>query len=98
MVFVKKSKLKNKAILVDTINYGPQSVKVRHKKGVNVLYNGGAATWGELKAIDKAPWNTIPPGIGKDVNSTSSAYNNAVLNEAASPPSGLWIDLDRQSN
>ena len=96
--FVQKSKLKNKAILVDQVNYGPQSVKVRHKKGVNVLYNGGGAMWVELKAIDKAPWNTIPPGIGKDVSSTSSTYNAAMLDETANPPSGLWIDLDRQSN
>jgi hypothetical protein len=55
----------------------------------------------EYKAFDKPKWNLIPPGIGKDVNSTDGQYNLSMLDEsitAAHPqPTGLWIDLDRQS-
>jgi len=93
--FVRLAQLKNKAILSDQVNYGPQSVRVRHYRGINVLYANGSAKWVELKQFDKAPWNTIPPGIGKDVASTASKYNSAMLDEATDPPSGLWVDLDK---
>ena len=103
--FLKNSQLKGKAILADTVNYGPQSVKVRHVRGVNVLYATGSAQWVELKAFERKndpkplpnPWHTIPPGIGTDVNSTDTKYNDALLNEANNPPTGVWIDLDAQS-
>lgn len=95
--FLRASQLKNKAIMADLVNYGPQSVKARHKKGINVLYATGGARWVEYKAFDKPGWNTIPPGIGRDLNSTSSAYNSDMLDEAATPPRGLWVDLDKQS-
>jgi len=93
--FVRLAQLKNKCILSDTTNYGPQSVKARHKKGVNALYANGSAKWVDLKQFDKPNWNKIPPGIGTDVNSTSSAYNLDMLDEAANPPRGYWIDLDK---
>ena len=103
--FLKNAQLKNKAILADTVNYGPQSVKVRHVRGVNVLYATGSAQWVELKSFERRndpkplpnPWHTIPPGIGTDVNSTDVKYNDALLNEANNPPTGVWIDLDAQS-
>jgi len=101
--YLRRSQLKNKAIMSDTTNYGPQSVKVRHKLGVNVLYNGGGAAFVPNKAFDNldpqlpSHWKDIPPGIGTDVNSTSSAYNDAILNEAASPQTGIWLGFDRQS-
>jgi hypothetical protein len=79
------------------VNYGPQSVRVRHKNGVNVLYANGSAQWVDYKAIDKPPWNQIPPGLGRDDQSTSTANNDAMLNEALDPPRGLWIELDKQS-
>ena len=108
--FLKNSQLKSKAILADTVNYGPQSVKVRHVRGVNVLYASGMAQWVELKAFERKndpkpladPWNSIPPGIGFDNGSTATKYNDALLNEAGEgskggPPVGVWIDLDAQS-
>jgi prepilin-type N-terminal cleavage/methylation domain-containing protein len=93
--FVRLAQLKNKAILSDTTNYGPQSVKARHKKGVNALYANGSAKWVDLKQFDKPDWNKIPPGIGTDINSTASQYNDDMLDEAANPPRGYWIDLDK---
>jgi hypothetical protein len=108
--FVQKSKLKNKALLVDQVNYGPQSVKVRHKKGVNVLYNGGSAAFVPVESFinfDDARissgnrWKDIPPGIGADTASTASKYNDAILNEgmiSAHPqPTGIWLAFDLQS-
>ncbi|MEA2707740.1 MAG: hypothetical protein QOF78_341 [Phycisphaerales bacterium] len=108
--FLKNSQLKSKAILADTVNYGPQSVVVRHVRGVNVLYASGMAQWVELKAFERKndpsplqnPWHKIPPGIGADINSTDVKYNDALLNEAGAgslggPPVGVWIDLDAQS-
>jgi prepilin-type N-terminal cleavage/methylation domain-containing protein len=106
--FLKNSQLKSKAILADTVNYGPQSVKVRHVRGINVLYASGMAQWVELKAFErkdstlKEPWHKIPPGIGWDQNSTAFKYNDALLNEAGAdslggPPVGVWYDLDLQS-
>ena len=78
---------------------------VRHVRGVNVLYASGMAQWVDLKAFERKndpsplpnPWNKIPPGIGTDVNSTDTKYNDALLNEASNPPTGVWIDLDGQS-
>lgn len=106
--YLKKSQLKNKAIMSDTTNYGPQSIKVRHKRGVNVLYNGGAAAWVELKWFEDIDptiltnkWKNIPPGIGKDTASTDSKYNDAILNEAIAgthtAPTGIWLGFDRAS-
>ena len=108
--FLRRSQLKNLAILSDMTNYGPQSVKVRHKKGVNVLYNSGSALFVELKAFydidpnipDARRWKSIPPGIGTDVNSTSTTYNDAILNESGgtpqgSAPTGIWLGFDKQS-
>jgi prepilin-type N-terminal cleavage/methylation domain-containing protein len=105
--FLKNSQLKSKAILADTVNYGPQSVKVRHVRGVNVLYASGMAQWVDLKAFEGRnngladAWYTIPPGIGTDSSSTATKYNDALLNEAGVPPRnvpvGVWVDLDAQS-
>jgi prepilin-type N-terminal cleavage/methylation domain-containing protein len=101
--FLRLAQLKNKAILSDLVNYGPQSVRVRHKKGINVLYANGSAKWVELKAFERREdtsqyaWHKIPSGIGEDINSTRSEYNNAMLDEVNNPPRGVWIDLDKQS-
>ena len=104
--FVRLSQFKNKSLLSDTMNYGPQSVKARHKDGVNVLYASGAAQWVDKKAwwdVDDKyiasgkRWKDIPPGIGQDVASTSSVYNEAILNESGSPRTGIWMAFDSQS-
>ncbi len=104
--FIRLSQFKNKSLMSDTMNYGPQSVKARHKDGVNVLYASGSAQWVEKKAwwdVDDKyiasgkRWKDIPPGIGADVSSTSSVYNDAILNEAASPRTGIWMAFDQQS-
>jgi len=104
--YIRRSQLKNKAIFSDTTNYGEQSIRGRHKTGVNVLYNTGSAAYVPLKAFENVDptinspdrWIDIPPGIGTDVNSTNSIYNDAILNEARNPPTGIWLGFDRQSN
>jgi prepilin-type N-terminal cleavage/methylation domain-containing protein len=92
----RQAKLKNKAILADTV-LGPGSVKMRHKKGINVLYANGSGQWVDLKALENAPmpvagaWKDIP---GTDV---AAAHSPKMLDEAANPPTGIWIAMDRES-
>jgi prepilin-type N-terminal cleavage/methylation domain-containing protein len=103
--FLRRSQLKNLAILSDLTNYGPQSIKVRHKRGVNVLYNSGSALFVETKAFQDADntlpanrrWISIPAGIGADIASTSTNYNDAMLNETLNPPTGIWLGFDKAS-
>jgi len=92
--FIRLAQLKNKAIMSDQVNYGPQSARVRHFKGINVLYANGSAKWVDFKQIDKPPWNTIPPGIGVD-RSTSATWNPAMLDETVVPSKGIWAEMDR---
>jgi len=93
----------NLAILADT-NYCKAKIIARHKRGINVLYGNGGAHWVDLKAFDKAKWNTMDENTAFDWNN-----NNVYLNDgtwpgggAAGAPkpyaqqTGLWIDLDRQ--
>ncbi len=99
--FVQLPKLKSKAILADLVNYGPQSVKIRHKRGINVMYANGSAHWVPMTAFERLQdgsqyaWRLIPPGFAIDAASTRTVYNDTILNESADPPSGLWIDLDK---
>ena len=109
--FLRRSQLKNLAILSDLTNYGPQTIRARHKKGINVLYNGGGAIFVETKAFDSIDdnvivqgdrWKDIPPGIGADIGATAIKFNNAILNEgngipAGSRPTGIWLGFDKQS-
>lgn len=87
----KLTKLKNKAVLADIVvarNY----VERRHKKGINVWYGNGGARWVDRKVFDNpnSMWRNIPD------NSFSTTYNPWILDETANPPTGIWIDLDRQ--
>ena len=92
----RQAKLKNKAILADTV-LGPGSIKMRHKKGINVLYANGSGQWVDLKALENGPmpgsgkWKDIP---GTDVSST---YSPRMLDESLSPPVGVWIAMDKES-
>jgi prepilin-type N-terminal cleavage/methylation domain-containing protein len=92
----RQAKLKNKAIVADTV-LGPGSIKMRHKKGVNVLYANGSGQWVELKALENAPMPSS--GAWKDIPGTtvSSTYSPRMLDEAANPPTGIWIAMDRES-
>jgi len=100
--FVRMSQLKSKAILADLVNFGPSSVRVRHVKGVNVLYANGSAKWVpldqfiNLKDTSAAAWNKIPAAIGNGAETSTSATHNAqMLDESANPATGVWIDFDR---
>ena len=79
------------------VNYGPQSVRVRHVRGVNVLYANGSAKWVALDQFinntdtSADAWRKIPPAIGNGAEtSTSSTHNNAMLNELSKPKTGVW--------
>jgi prepilin-type N-terminal cleavage/methylation domain-containing protein len=87
---VKKTELKNKALLTDILISKADVVR-RHKNGINVLYGSWSGMWVPLKDIDKSPWNTIPPG---DV---STQWNDYMLDESIVPNRGIWSDLDRLS-
>jgi len=92
----RQAKLKNKAIVADTV-LGPGSIKMRHKKGINVLYANGSGQWVDLKALENArmpasgAWKDIP---GTDVN---FSYSPRMLDESANPPTGIWIAMDKES-
>ena len=94
--FPRQAKMKNKAVVSDIIT-APQSVKNRHKRGVNVLYANGSGQFVELKALEKAPmpssgsWKDIP---GTQVN---TSHSPKILDESVKPPTGIWIAMDRES-
>ena len=92
----RQAKMKNKAVVSDIV-ISPQSIKNRHKRGLNVLYANGSAQWVELKALENGPmpssgkWKDIP---GTDV---SSSYSPRMLDESVNPPVGVWIAMDKES-
>jgi prepilin-type N-terminal cleavage/methylation domain-containing protein len=94
--FPRQAKMKNKAVVSD-ICIAPQSVKTRHKSGINVLYANGSAQWCDVKVLKNAPqpntnkWTDIPD------TTVDFKYNAAMLDEAANPPTGVWIAMDRES-
>lgn len=100
--FVRLAQLKNKAILSDMVNFGPSSVRVRHVKGVNVLYANGSAKWValdqfiNLKDNSANAWRKIPAAVGNGFeSSTSSTHNSQMLDESQTPATGVWADFDR---
>lgn len=84
----RKSQLGNRALLCDLI-ISKNEVKRRHKQGINVLYGNWSGQWVALKEIDKFPWNAIPNG---DVSTT---HNPTMLDDTATPQTGVWIDIDK---
>ena len=96
--FPRQAKLKNKAIVCD-ISIDQQTIKNRHKTGLNVLYANGSGQWVDLKALQNAPmaaankhFSDIPYG---DVNTT---WNDRILDETnPQAPTGIWIAMDRES-
>ena len=92
----RQAKMKNKAVLSDIV-IAPQSLKNRHKRGLNVLYANGSAQWVELKALENAPMPSS--GKWKDIVGTpvSSAHSAKMLDESVNPPTGVWIAMDRES-
>lgn len=104
LVFEKKfgfptfAKLKNKAILCDSIFY-KQAVTIRHKKGVNVMYADGSGKWVPLTAFDKKPWNLITDfmTIGYNwifLDETGTTQPHSYVANYPKIPWGVWIDLD----
>ena len=95
--FPRQAKMKNKAILSD-ICIDVQTIKNRHKTGLNVLYANGSGQWVDLKALLNAPmpgtrkFTDIPYG---DVNAT---WNPIILDESVGNPTGIWIAMDRESH
>jgi prepilin-type N-terminal cleavage/methylation domain-containing protein len=92
----RQSMMKNKAVVSDIV-ISPQSVRNRHKRGLNVLYANGSAQWVEMKALENAPMPST--GKWKDIPGTKvdSAYSPRMLDESANPPTGVWIAMDRES-
>jgi prepilin-type N-terminal cleavage/methylation domain-containing protein len=98
----KLSQQKNKAIISDLIMWD-ESIKRRHKTGINVLYANGSAQWldmtGPMKSMDLVwrMWRAIPDG---DYGSgTPANWNDRYLKEATPTTiaSGIWIELDKLS-
>lgn len=82
------SQLKNKAILADVLLHGAppfyiDTIKSRHRDGVNVAYSDGSAHWVNYDAFKQDYIN-------------SAGNHNFLLNEAVSPPTGVWATFDRE--
>ena len=86
----KLSKMKSNAILADLTCF-PASLDQRHIKGINVLYGHGGGKWvpREVFGGKTKPWSFI----GND--DFQPSWNIYFLNEATTPPRGLWADLDK---
>jgi prepilin-type N-terminal cleavage/methylation domain-containing protein/prepilin-type processing-associated H-X9-DG protein len=94
--FPKFSTLKNKAILSDFIWY-KQTVTLRHKKGINVLYGDGSGKWVALSVFDKAPWNQVATNPSLEPMSSNWIWldeTGTTYAHAGNQPSGIWLDLD----
>lgn len=91
----KLTKMKDLVILADA-NMSPLHLKARHIKGVNVAMGNGSAKWVPKDAFMKQgayatiPW---PPSANEIYVATNT--NNVYLNDTVNPPTGLWIDYDR---
>jgi type II secretory pathway pseudopilin PulG len=107
LVLPRLSKMGSLAIIADLL-VDKRTIQKRHGKGLNVLYGNGGAHWVDLKAIDKAPWNTF---IADRSDSSQDSYNTSnnwvFLNDGTfqdfatpgsltKPVSGVWVDLDSQ--
>jgi hypothetical protein len=100
------SKLKGSALIADIME-DKTAILARHRKGLNVLYGHGGAHWVELKAIDKAPWNTFQGQSSQKPNwSYNVTFNLAWLDDGQwpgvatpgtkyEPRGGVWFDLDK---
>src|SRR5829696_1654385 len=90
----RQAKMKNKAVLSDIV-IAPQSVKNRHKRGINVLYANGSGQWVEMKALENAPMPAA--GAWKDIQGSpvAAAHSPKMLDESVAPPTGVWIAMDR---
>ncbi len=79
ITFPKLSQYKNLAILADYVS-SPQSLLVRHKKGVNVLYGNGGAKWVAATAFQK------------DLNLCNQSFSHTYDPDE----DNVWKDLDAQ--
>lgn len=101
------AKMGSLAIIADLL-IDKGAILRRHKKGLNVLYGNGGAHWVDIKAIDKAPWNTYTADRSDGpLDSYNTANNWTFLNDGTfktfatpgaltKPVSGVWVDLDGQ--
>lgn len=87
----KLTKLKNRAILADLVCF-PQSLDVRHRKGINVLYGHGGAKWLDRKVLDQETrWKLIRYDDFSPFNNVWFLHVNA----ATGVESGIWARMDR---
>jgi prepilin-type N-terminal cleavage/methylation domain-containing protein len=94
--FPRQAKMKNKAILCD-ISIDLQTIKNRHKQGLNVLYANGSGQWMDIKSLENSP---MPPSRKfSDIpfGAVNASWNPLILDEAAADPTGIWIGMDRAS-
>ncbi len=83
--YPKLARLKNVALLSD-INYDEDRVKQCHKKGLNVLYNSGAAKWVDLSASHN--WGSV--GLNLTIKECLRGSGDARTHLH------LWLTLDEQ--
>jgi prepilin-type N-terminal cleavage/methylation domain-containing protein len=79
MTMPKFSKLKNYALLADMC-YCTQRIVERHKTGLNVLYNSGAAQWVMAKSLPT--YNSTAFQILTDANAIADANNDLMLKDS----------------
>jgi prepilin-type N-terminal cleavage/methylation domain-containing protein len=83
--FPKLTKLKNKAIFADACSDN-DDLKASHKKGINVLYGHGGATWVHQGVF----WDNLRQC---DPDFSKTASQDLILNSTETK--GVWFDLDR---
>jgi prepilin-type N-terminal cleavage/methylation domain-containing protein len=92
--FPKLTKLKNKAVLADSISDN-DDIRAAHKKGANVLYGHGGASW----VAQDVFWTNL-----KGATPTFTSANNLMIlktdpehptSSETKEQAGVWVDLDR---
>ena len=84
------SKYKHHALLADLVST-PYFVTRRHKKGINVYFGDGSASW-----VSRDRFDDTLKGIPDITYPFSANYNPQMLSDEDESSSGIWRRLDKQ--
>ena len=94
------TQFQDKAILADVTGHAA-ALMSRHKDGVNALFGSGSAAWIPLSAFQKDLVGTTGQPSTSLTDPSTGFFphcNDSMLNDAVTPNTGFWPDLDAYSH